>query len=505
MTLLLDKYAKILCVSPFSKRWLNDEVAEARKVWARAKKTYGRDPRYDKDELKKARNIYYRVIRKAKQDCWQNFLQGQDATQRARSDDKSRFWTAFRYTKPQQFKKTPALKDTESHIATSMKAKEALVCKSAFPSPPKCGYSEPVIIPGVAHQTVTKDIIYEALMTQSTSKALGPDKINFQILCMVWDWDSERLIAMVQQAIKLGYRPKRWKRARGVLLEKGGRRDLSMVKSYRVISLLDCLGKVVEKIVAGLLSGYCENFSKLHQGQMGTRKQRCAIDAVASLVYKVEGFCAEKKLATALFMDVKGAFDHVSQTKLVERIIELGIDGDLIRWTQSFLTDRKVQLVIDGHTNKERDIETEIPQGSPVSPILFLVYISGVFEKVSESYPAITSLSFVVDLGFLASGHSVKELAKILGQVATVLDWGKSNAVTYDVAKTEAVLFSKSHRQRLNKQIAEVHINIEAEKIKFNKEATLWLGIWLDSQLKFTANVNEKSKEHAQSKSRSKD
>ena len=70
-------------------------------------------------------------------------------------------------------------------------------------------------------------------------------------------------------------------------------------------------------------------------------------------------------------MDVKGAFDHVSKTRLVERMMELGIDGDVIRWTKSFLTDRKVQLVIDGHDNKERDIEMGIPQGSPVSPILF--------------------------------------------------------------------------------------------------------------------------------------
>ena len=153
---------------------------------------------------------------------------------------------------------------------------------------------------------------------------------------MVWDWDSERSIAMVQQAIRLGYQPKRWKRARGILLEKGGRRDFSLVKSYRVISLLNCLGKVVEKVVAGLLSGHCEKFSKLHQGQMGARKQRCAIDAVASLVYKIEESWAEKKLAAALFMDVKGAFDHVSKTKLVERMMELGIDGDLIRWTRSF-------------------------------------------------------------------------------------------------------------------------------------------------------------------------
>ena len=198
-------------------------------------------------------------------------------------------------------------------------------------------------------------------------------------------------------------------------------------------------------------------------------------------------------MAAALFRDIKGAYDYVLKTKLVERMLELGIDGDLIRWTRSFLTDQRVQLVIDGHINRKRDIKSGIPQGSSVLPILFLVYISGVFEKVSVSYPAISVIFFVDDLGFIASGYSVKELAKTLRQVATVvLDWGKSNAVTYDIAKIKAVLFLKSYRQQLNKQIAAVQIKIGPKKIKFNKEATWWLGIWLDSQLKFTAHINKK-------------
>ena len=88
---------------------------------------------------------------------------------------------------------------------------------------------------GVAHQIVTKNIIYKALMTQSLSKTPGPKKINFCILRMLWDWESEKIIAMVQQAIRLGYQSKRWKRTRGILPEKGSQQDFSLVKSYRVI------------------------------------------------------------------------------------------------------------------------------------------------------------------------------------------------------------------------------------------------------------------------------
>lgn len=54
---------------------------------------------------------------------------------------------------------------------------------------------------------------------------------------------------------------------------------------------------------------------------MGAREQRCAIDAITSLVHKVQECWAEKKLAAALFMDVKGFFDHVSKTRIVERMM----------------------------------------------------------------------------------------------------------------------------------------------------------------------------------------
>lgn len=214
------------------------------------------------------------------------------------------------------------------------------------------------------------------------------------------------------------------------------------------------MGKVVEKAVAQELSRYCENYSKLHPRQMGGQKERLAIDVVAILVHNVQEKWGEKKLVAALFMDIKMAFDNVSKRQLLNQMIELELDGDLMTWTSSFMLDRKIQLMIDGHDNKERDIETRIPQGSPVSPILILIYISGVFNKVSETSPSVTSLSFVDDLGFIASNSSVKGIVKVLKKVdKKVIKQGRQNAVTYDTSKIEAVLFSKSHRQQLIKQL----------------------------------------------------
>ncbi len=170
---------------------------------------------------------------------------------------------------------------------------------------------------------------------------------------------------------------------------------------------------------------------------------------------------------------------------------DLGIDDDLIGWTKSFLTDK---LVIDGFTNSRQRVESGIPQGPPVSPILFLIYISGVFSMIEDQLPHVTCFSFIDDLGFLTADRLVSKIAKTLEKVGRIaLEWGANNAVTYDISKTEAVLFSKARRQKLTK-LLETRVRIGEETVCFKKEATRWLGIWLDSKLNFTFHVNERLK-----------
>lgn len=98
-----------------------------------------------------------------------------------------------------------------------------------------------IITPGQAHVQITIEEVGYALNTQSSAKAPGPDKLNFGILRIFWQWDSQRITSIIQHAIRLGYHPDKWKKARGVLLEKGGNRDFTLVKSYRVISLWEKL------------------------------------------------------------------------------------------------------------------------------------------------------------------------------------------------------------------------------------------------------------------------
>jgi len=85
--------------------------------------------------------------------------------------------------------------------------------------------------------------------------------------------------------------------------------------------LLNCLGKVVEKVAAEALSKLCERSELLYKGQFGSRKLRSAIDAVAKLIANVEQVWKHKKIAGALFLDIKGAYLNIIRQQLISRLI----------------------------------------------------------------------------------------------------------------------------------------------------------------------------------------
>jgi Reverse transcriptase (RNA-dependent DNA polymerase) len=139
-------------------------------------------------------------------------------------------------------------------------------------------------------------------------------------------------------------------------------------------------------------------------------------------------------------------------------------------------------LVIDGFTCSLKDTNSGVLQGSPVSPILFNIYLSGIFEKIEEQNPEIIALSFADDIAFLAPGKTVKDIQDALTNAGEqAIAWGLLNNVKFDVEKTEAVLFTKKRKIRQN--LINYNIKIQSYNIKFNKEATRWLGIWLDAGL----------------------
>lgn len=98
-------------------------------------------------------------------------------------------------------------------------------------------------------------------------------------------------------------------------------------------------------------------------------------------------------------MNIKGAFKHVSRNSQMRKMKALGVDGDLVRWTGSFMMESKLSLVVDGYQCEEVEVETGVPQGSPVSLILFVVYLSRIFKEVEKEVEGCTATLYADGCG----------------------------------------------------------------------------------------------------------
>jgi len=79
-------------------------------------------------------------------------------------------------------------------------------------------------------------------------------------------------------------------------------------------------------------------------------------------------------------MDIKAAFPSMAKGRIVTSMKVRQMDGDLVRWTESFLSERMVEMMIECTTMERHPVEAGVQQGSPVSLILFAIYTSGLIK-----------------------------------------------------------------------------------------------------------------------------
>ena len=127
--------------------------------------------------------------------------------------------------------------------------------------------------------------------------------------------------------INRGYHPRQWREAIGVVLRKpdNSKRNYSRPKSYRVIALLNCLAKVAEKIIASRLSYLAETTNLLYPDQIGSRARKSAIDAALSLTHDIQLARNKGLKSSAILLNIKGAFNHISRNKLLKICQRLGL------------------------------------------------------------------------------------------------------------------------------------------------------------------------------------
>jgi hypothetical protein len=141
-------------------------------------------------------------------------------------------------------------------------------------------------------------------------------------------------------------------------------------------------------------------------------------------------------------------------------------------------------LVIDGRTGETRVIQAGLPQGSLVSPVLFILSVSALSPWLEDRHSTLQAVSFVDDIGLVIECDELEEGATRLARIARdTMQWGSDNKVEFEVSKTEVLLFSR--RRKVVQAAKSVVVRIGEQSFAIKQEATKWLGFWLDSKLSF--------------------
>jgi hypothetical protein len=165
-------------------------------------------------------------------------------------------------------------------------------------------------------------------------------------------------------------------------------------------------------------------------------------------------------------------------------MIQVGIAGNIVRWVDSFLSNRRAMLVIDGRTGEIRDVQAGLPQGSPVSPVLFILSVSALFQWLEDRHSALQAISFADDIGLVIKCDDLEGGTRQLERVAKdTMQWGLDNKVEFEVSKTEVLLFSR--RRKILQAADKAVVRIGEQSFAIKHEATKWLGFWLDPKLSF--------------------
>ena len=212
--------------------------------------------------------------------------------------------------------------------------------------------------------------------------------------------------------------------------------------SYRPISNLNFISKILERVIHTRLMSHLQSFPSLSPFQSAYRKFHSTETALLHIQNDLLLAIDKRKLSALVLLDLSAAFDTIDHQLLLSRLSStFGLTGPALHILSSYLTGRSQSVSIDSHFTTPSPMHTGVPQGSVLGPLLFCLYTTPLSNMLSATA---LSYHFYADDTQLYISFNSPDSATSLATLSSALDsvhaWLTSNRLSVNPSKTEFLI-----------------------------------------------------------------
>ena len=328
---------------------------------------------------------------------------------------------------------------------------------------------------------VTCDMVLAEILKLNVNKSCGPDDIHAHMLISLAEYVSSPISLLLNKTLTTGTIPGDWKKARVAPIFKKGARNKA--ENYRPISLTSIVCKLMETFVKDAVMGHMMENNLLSDKQFGFIKGRSTMTQLLNYLNECVNHVVTGKVVDVIYFDFAKAFDTVPHRRLLKKIENYGINGDLFNWIKAFLSNREQVVNVNGDESDPTAVISGIPQGSVLGPILFVLYINDLPDMVkSDIY------LYADDTKIFKAVTCKEDALSLQSDIDAMTDWSRKWLLQFHPDKCH-VLTLGEHHNIMHTQRYTID-GKELEHVFEEKD----LGVTIDSRLQFDEHVAEKIK-----------